>query len=115
MCHDWAVMKLVELAEVEHAAEGTFLARPLLEGRHSNVRIIRLAAGQALPPHRHGESDLMLYVAEGSGELDADSGKVTFKVGDLAWYSGDEELRVHNTGSGEMTLLAFLAPKFATG
>ena len=114
MCHDWSLMKLVKLAEVEHAADGRFLARPLLEGRHCNVRIIRLAAGQALPPHRHGESDLMLYVVEGSGELDTDTGKVPFTESDLAWYSGDEELRVRNTGSGEMTLLAFLAPKFAT-
>src|SRR5215208_6019089 len=108
-------MKVVSVGDVEHAAEGKFLARPLLEGRHSNVRIIRLAADQALPPHRHGESDLMLYVVEGSGELETDTGKVSFTTNDLAWYSGEEELRVRNTGSGEMTLLAFLAPKFATG
>ena len=106
---------LVRVGDVEHPAEGKFLARPLLEGRHSNVRIIRLAAGQALPPHRHGGSDLMLYVVEGSGELDSDQEKAAFVAGDLAWYGGDEELRVRNTGETEMTLLAFLAPKFATG
>jgi quercetin dioxygenase-like cupin family protein len=88
---------------VEHTAEGKFLARPLLEGKHSNVRIIRLAEGQALPPHRHGESDLMLYAVEGAGELDTANGVVTFAAGDLAWYSGDEELRVRNSGSTEMT------------
>ena len=57
----------------------------------------------------------MLFVVAGAGELDADTGAVTFASGDLAWYSGAEELRVRNTGDSEMTLLAFLAPKFATG
>jgi quercetin dioxygenase-like cupin family protein len=108
-------MKLVHVSDVEHAAEGKFLARPLLEGQHSNVRIIRLASGQALPPHRHGESDLMLYVVDGSGELQTSDGVVSFVEGDLACYSGNEELRVRNTAAVEMTLLAFLAPKFATG
>ena len=35
-------------------------------------------------------------------------------AGCLAWYRGDEELRVANTGNAEMTMLAFLAPKFGT-
>jgi hypothetical protein len=30
------------------------------------------------------------------------------------WTRGDEELRVANTGDAEMTMLAFLAPKFGT-
>ena len=108
-------MKLVRIDDVDHAVAGKFLARPLLEGAQSNVRIIRLAGGQALPPHRHGESDLMLYAVEGAGVLDTDTGVIPFGAGDLASYSGDEELRVRNTGTIEMTLLAFLAPKFATG
>src|SRR5437868_4641291 len=108
-------MEIAHITDVEHPGAGTFLARPLLEGVHSNVRIIRLAAGQALPPHRHGESDLMLYAADGSGELDTSTGAVPFAAGDLACYRGHEELRVRNTGDREMTLLAFLAPKFARG
>jgi hypothetical protein len=39
---------------------------------------------------------------------------VPFTAGCLAWYRGDEELRVVNSGDEEMTMLAFLAPKFAT-
>lgn len=55
----------------------------------------------------------MLYSATGEGELDAPEGAVTFNAGSLAFYRGDEELRVRNTGSTDLTLLAFLAPKFA--
>jgi quercetin dioxygenase-like cupin family protein len=105
-------MKLVRIDDV--ADEGRDVsARPLLEGEQSNVRIIRLSAGKDLPPHRHGHSDLMLYVAQGEGELHTAEGVKTFAAGALAFYSGDEELRVRNTGASHMTMLAFLAPKFA--
>lgn len=84
----------------------------ILSGTHSNVRMIRLSPGQALPPHTHGSSDLFLYVAEGAGELDTPNGPVPFATGDMAQYRGDEELRVANTADVGMTLLAFLAPPF---
>jgi quercetin dioxygenase-like cupin family protein len=74
-------MKVLHVDDVEHPAPGKFLARPLLEGQHSNVRMIRLAAGQALPPHRHGESDLILFAVAGSGELDAPNGAAPFNGG----------------------------------
>jgi quercetin dioxygenase-like cupin family protein len=107
-------MEIARLQDVQHAGPQGFVARPFLEGHQSNVRVIRLASGQALPPHRHAESDLMLYVSDGQGELETPSGKVPFTAGCLAWYHGDEELRVANTGDAEMTMLAFLAPKFGT-
>ena len=55
------------------------------------------------------------HVADGVGELDTSTGAVPFERGALAFYRGDEELRVRNSGNAELTLLAFLAPKFATG
>ena len=84
----------------------------VLASSHSNVRMIRLAPGVSLPPHTHGESDLFLYVTEGSGELHTPDGLVSFGVGDLAQYRGDEELRVSNTSAVGLTMLAFLTPAF---
>jgi mannose-6-phosphate isomerase-like protein (cupin superfamily) len=105
-------MKLTRIQEVQRPeAQGVF-ASLLLEGDQSNVRIIRLAPGEALPPHRHGNSDLMLYAAIGDGQLDLPEGPVPFNAGSLAFFRGDEELRARNTGAAELTLLAFLAPKF---
>jgi quercetin dioxygenase-like cupin family protein len=104
-------MKLAHIYAADHATPERFFAMPLIEGEHSSVRLIRLAAGQALPPHRHGRSDLMLYVAEGVGELGPPGEGVTFERGALAYLPGDEELHVRNTGPAEMTLLAYLAPR----
>ena len=88
------------------------VAKPLIEGSRSNVRLIRLTPGQTLPAHRHGESDLMLFAVEGEGILHTDDGPVAFCPGSLAFYRGSEELRVSNEGLVGLTLLAFLAPPF---
>ncbi len=89
-----------------------YVAEEFLEGTHSNVRIIKLAPGTVLPPHKHGESDLMLYVAGGTAALETANGEVAFAHGDLAFIACDEELRVSNKGAENVTLLAFLTPQF---
>jgi quercetin dioxygenase-like cupin family protein len=106
-------MKLAHIQDIPRPESQVIVAKPLLEGDQSSVRIIRLAPGQALPPHRHGVSDLMLYAAAGEGQLDLADGSIAFSTGSLAFYRGDEELRVSNKAATELTLLAFLAPKFA--
>ena len=57
----------------------------------------------------------MLYLVAGEGELDTPAGVVTVNAGALAFYRGDEELRLRNPGTEDMVLLAFLAPKFGSG
>lgn len=105
-------MQIVSLADAPSYDRDRVVAEPLLEGVQSNVRVIRLSPGQTLPPHTHGTSDLMLYAVEGEGVLDTDDGTIAFTAGSLAFYNGDEELRVANIGGTGLTLLAFLSPPF---
>ncbi len=105
-------MRTVRLIEAAPYDPDRVVAVGVLTGTHSNVRMIRLSPGQALPPHTHGDSDLFLYAVEGTGELDTPDGMVPFIAGDLAQYRGDEELRVTNSSTAGLTLLAFLAPVF---
>jgi quercetin dioxygenase-like cupin family protein len=105
-------MELVHPTEIASYDADRLVAIGVLSATSSNVRMIRLSPGQALPPHTHGSSDLFLYVIEGAGELDTSKGPVPIEAGDLAQYRGDEELRVANTGQVGMTMLAFLAPVF---
>jgi quercetin dioxygenase-like cupin family protein len=105
-------MNLITLSDASAYDSDRVVAEPFLEGSQSNVRLIRLSPGQALPPHTHGSSDLMLFAVEGEGVLDTDAGRVGFGVGSLAFFRGDEELRVSNEGPSGLTLLAFLAPPF---
>lgn len=105
-------MKLVTLADASAYDSERVVAEPFLDGSQSNVRVIRLNPGQTLPPHTHGSSDLMIYAVEGEGVLTTDGGHVPFGAGSLAFYRGDEELRVANEGGTGLTLLAFLSPPF---
>jgi quercetin dioxygenase-like cupin family protein len=105
-------MNIITLSDASPYDSERVVAEPFLEGSQSNVRLIRLSPGQALPPHTHGSSDLMLFAVEGDGVLDTDAGRVGFGAGSLASYRGDEELRVSNEGLSGLTLLAFLAPPF---
>lgn len=105
-------MDFVHLNDTPPHDPGTFVAVPLLDGEQGNVRVIRLSPGQALPPHRHEPSELMLFVVEGDAVLDTDDGQTAFPAGSLARYHGSEELRVSNGGDTPVTLLAFLTPPF---
>lgn len=108
-------MQVVKVDDVVGHVVDRFVARPLIEGDQSQVRVIRLAPGQALPPHRHGRSDVMVYVAAGSAGLETPEGHVAFEAGSLAFLRGDEELRVDNPSATEVTLIAFFAPKLGAG
>jgi mannose-6-phosphate isomerase-like protein (cupin superfamily) len=108
---DAVAVKIVSLHDVGYDSTRV-VAESMVEGSKSSVRIIRLSPGQALPPHRHGASDLMLLAVEGEGVIETEGGPVRFGVGSLAYLRGDEELRVSNDGGVGLTLLAFLAPPF---
>jgi quercetin dioxygenase-like cupin family protein len=105
-------MQIARLADAPGYDASRVVARPFLDATQCNARVIRLSAGQVLPPHTHGASDLMLYVVEGAGRLGTPDGDVEFAEGALVHLRGDEELRVANTGADGMTMLAFLAPPF---
>ena len=105
-------MEILSLADAPGYDDARFVAVPFAEGVQSNARLIRLAPGQALPPHTHGESDLLLYCVEGTATLDTPDGDVTLPGGSLAVLRGSEELRASNAGDTGVTFLAFLAPAF---
>jgi quercetin dioxygenase-like cupin family protein len=105
-------MKMTTLADAPAYNSDRFVAEPLLDGTQSNVRVIRLSPGQSLPTHTHATSDLMIYIVEGSGVLDVDGTTVEFVEGSLAFFRGEEQLRLANTSTSGLTALAFLAPPF---
>ena len=105
-------MRLIHLSEAPDHDPNRFVATEFLEGTRCNVRVIKLMAGQDLPPHTHEPSDLMLFVAAGDAELETEEGPVSFPAGALAFYEGTETLRVGNRGEAPITLLAFLTPQF---
>jgi quercetin dioxygenase-like cupin family protein len=105
-------MRIARLSDIPLATAARFVAEPLVETPTSSLRVIRLAPGQDLPPHRHGASHLALLVVEGVVTIDADDGPVQLGPGAVAALTGEEELRAANRGADDVTLVAFLAPPF---
>ena len=96
-------MQILSLPDAPSHDPERFVAVPFAEGAHSNTRLIRLSPGQTLPPHTHGDSDLMLYAVEGEATLDTDDGPVPLAAGHLAVLRGTEELRAANAGTTAFT------------
>ncbi len=106
------LMQIARLSDAPAYNDEHLVAHRLLEAEHCNVRFIRLSPGQAVPPHAHSGSDLMLLAFEGSGHLDTPDGEVPFEAGSMAHITSDEKLSVRNTGDSGMTLFAVLSPAF---
>jgi quercetin dioxygenase-like cupin family protein len=105
-------MRMVSMADGPGFDPGQAVAAELVRGERASVRIIRVGAGQSLPAHSHGESDLMLYVADGTAVLGEGDDEVVAPAGTIAHLRGEEELRLRCEDHPGVTLLAFLAPAF---
>lgn len=71
---------------------------------------LNFAPGQALPPHTHEESHLMVHVHSGMGE--ATVGDQKYEVGPrtILLCEGHELFSIKNTGADVMTLICMLYP-----
>src|ERR1039458_2586454 len=92
------VVDIVRLSDIPAYDKEKLIAQPLIDGSQSNVRVIKLSPGQALPPHRHGSSDLMLFVVEGEGVLQSENGTVAFAAGSSPFLEGGGEPGRPNQG-----------------
>ena len=98
------------------AARGAIVAHPgrpataiLLDTADIRLVVFRLAAGQAVPPHR-SPSTVMLTVLEGSGVLSGGSAERQCTAGDIAVYAPDE-LHGMRAVDDELLLLATITPR----
>jgi quercetin dioxygenase-like cupin family protein len=81
----------------------------LLDSADVRLVVFRLAAGQAVPPHR-SPSTVMLSVLEGSGTLSGGDGERRCAAGDVVAYAPDE-LHGMRATEGELLLLATISPR----
>lgn len=103
-------MKIEKIADKIVFMENTLTKRILFnEDRILNF-VLNFKPGQGVPPHNHEESDLVIHVLSGDGEMVVDG--VTHKVtqGDVIHCYGREVFSIQNTGDKDMSLFVILAP-----
>lgn len=84
----------------------------LLDVPDVRLVVFRLAAGQAVPPHR-SPSSVTLTVLEGTGTLSGEHDERTCAVGEVVAFEPDE-LHGMRATDGELLLMAAITPRPAT-
>ena len=72
--------------------------------------ILNFKPGQGVPPHNHEQSDLIIHVLVGEGELVVDGKESKVSEGDVIYCKGSEIFSLKNTGDKNMSSFVILAP-----
>lgn len=72
--------------------------------------VLNFKPGQGVPPHNHEQSDLIIHVLVGNGEMGVDGVMHNIHEGDVIYCKGTEVFSLKNTGEKDMSLFVILAP-----
>lgn len=72
--------------------------------------VLNFKPGQGVPPHNHEESDLIIYVLTGEGEMVVDGASHKVVQGDVIHCYGKEVFSITNNGDKDMSCFVILAP-----
>lgn len=72
--------------------------------------VLNFKPGQGVPPHNHEQSDLIVHVLVGEGELGVDDSVNKITKGDVIHCKGTEVFSLKNTGVNDMSCFVVLAP-----
>jgi len=72
--------------------------------------VLNFRPGQGVPPHNHEQSDLLIHVLCGDGEMTVDGNLNKITQGDIIHCKGVEVFSIKNTGNDDMSLFVVLAP-----
>lgn len=103
-------MKLEKISEKIEYSEEKFTKRIIFnESRVLNF-VLNFKPGQGVPPHNHEQSDLILHVLVGEGELGVDGNINKITQGDVVHCKCTEVFSLKNTGDKDMSCFIVLAP-----
>lgn len=103
-------MTLYQLERYQDTAAEGFTKRMVRESPQALVFVLNFQPGQALPAHSHAESEVVLTVLTGEGEVTVDGRVERVRAGAVVHCEGRETLSATNTGKETLSLLVFLYP-----
>ncbi len=109
-------MKSFKLDNYRDTSAAGFTKRMLSQSAHALVFMLNFEAGQTLPTHTHGESEIVVTLVAGEGEATIDGKAEALGPGTVLRCEGSEAFGVRNTGQQPLSLMVVLAPgnpKFA--
>jgi quercetin dioxygenase-like cupin family protein len=104
-------MKLEKIADKMVYLDNTFTKRILFNEEKVLTFVLNLKNDQELPPHHHEESDLVLHVLTGKGELTVDEKVMDISTGDVVYCVGEEMFSLKNNGGENMSCFVVITPR----
>ncbi|HLO03274.1 MAG TPA: cupin domain-containing protein [Symbiobacteriaceae bacterium] len=103
-------MERVHLPEVSVPSTERFTKKVCFNYPQAQVFVLTFSPGQALPPHRHPGSVVVLQVWSGTGLVVTDGQESPIAPGDVLFVTSEEELALRNTGDEPLAVLVTLTP-----
>ncbi|ERI95449.1 cupin domain protein [Clostridiales bacterium oral taxon 876 str. F0540] len=104
------IMKIENLSSKIVYSDKTFTKRVVFNEDKVLNFILNMMPGQALPPHTHESSDLVLHILSGNGEVTVDGINQTVSEGDVLYLKGEEVFSMKNTGDKNMSAFVIITP-----
>ena len=103
-------MEIVKLSEkIVYSEENLTKKIIFKEDRVLNF-VLNFKPGQGVPAHNHEQSDLIIHVLVGQGEMGVDGTIHKIMQGDVIHCKGTEVFSLTNTGDKDMSCFVILAP-----
>ena len=104
-------MKIEKISEKMVYSQDTFTKRVLFSEEKVLNFVLNLMPGQQIPPHKHEDSDLILHVVTGGGDLTVDGKTQNLTTGDVIYCVGEEEFSLKNNTTENLSCFIVITPR----
>jgi quercetin dioxygenase-like cupin family protein len=103
-------MKIEKLSEKMVYMDNTITKRVLFNENKILNFVLNLRPGQGVPTHNHENSDMIIHVLVGEGDMVVDGNAHKVSDGDVIHCKGIEMFSLTNNGHKDMSCFVILAP-----
>ena len=103
-------MRIEKLSDKIVYTEEKFTKRVLFNENRVLNFVLNFKPGQGVPAHNHEQSDLIIQVLVGEGEMGVDGTMHNIVEGDVIHCKGTEVFSLKNNGTKDMSCFVILAP-----
>ena len=103
-------MKIEKISEKIVYSDGKFTKRVIFNENRVLSFVLNFRPGQGVPAHNHEQSDLIIHVLVGEGEMGVDGIMNKITKGDVIHCKGTEVFSLKNNGDSDMSCFVILAP-----
>jgi quercetin dioxygenase-like cupin family protein len=103
-------MKLENISSKITYSDKTFTKKVIFNEDKVLNFVLNMKPGQGLPDHTHENSELILHILKGNGEVTVDGKTQKVVEGDVLHLKGEEVFRLTNNGDMDMSTFVVIAP-----